>query len=380
MRFEEIARQLVETTSRLVRGRIINIMDTEGRIVASTEESRIGTLHAGACQVVRTGRPVAIEPADLARWPGAREGYNLPVFSDGRLIAVVGIFGEPEQVRDSAYILAAYTEQFFHQNALDQQNRITGELRTTYLRLLLNLDRYGTEELTEVGEALGLRLQFPVRVLALEFCGRQDALVCRQRLYRAVEELQFQNLLDPKRDVWAVTGDRLLMLKSDTGTRCLHRMLTCAETAVGAPARLGAGRPCQTLRQAPQSGAQALTLCAAPVSGVQDIQDPDCRFLYLMQRTAFREEDCIREMHSLLERQLDAGELEMLLATADAYYDCGGSVGQAADRLHIHKNTLQYRMHRLWDIVCPGTTGRFEREYLLRLCIQYHVRKASEPS
>ena len=231
-----------------------------------------------------------------------------------------------------------------------------------------------------MGEALGLRLQFPVRVLALEFCGRQDALVCRQRLYRAVEELQFQNLLDPKRDVWAVTGDRLLMLKSDTGTRCLHRMLTCAETAVGAPARLGAGRPCQTLRQAPQSGAQALTLCAAPVSGVQDIQDPDCRFLYLMQRTAFREEDCIREMHSLLEQQLDAGELEMLLATADAYYDCGGSVGQAADRLHIHKNTLQYRMHRLWDIVCPGTTGRFEREYLLRLCIQYHVRKASEPS
>ena len=116
------------------------------------------------------------------------------------------------------------------------------------------------------------------------------------------------------------------------------------------------------------------------MSGVQDIQNPDCRFLYLMQRTAFREEDCIREMYSLLEEQLDAAELEVLLATADAYYDCGDSVGQAADRLHIHKNTLQYRMHRLWDIVCPGTTGRFEREYLLRLCIQHHVRKASEPS
>ena len=74
-----------------------------------------------------------------------------------------------------------------------------------------------------------------------------------------------------------------------------------------------------------------------------------------------------------------AGACQVLLATADAYYDCGASVGRAAERLHIHKNTLQYRVHRLWELLCPGTVGRFEREYLLRLCIQYHGTKAREP-
>lgn len=37
---------------------------------------------------------------------------------------MVGIYGNPDEVRDSAYILEAYTEQFFRQNALNRQNRI----------------------------------------------------------------------------------------------------------------------------------------------------------------------------------------------------------------------------------------------------------------
>ena len=85
MRFDEIARDLVHTASRLLRGRIVNIMDTSGVIVASTDAERIGTTHEGAREVVRTGRPVAIEKSDVPRYPGAREGYNLPVLSDNRL-------------------------------------------------------------------------------------------------------------------------------------------------------------------------------------------------------------------------------------------------------------------------------------------------------
>ena len=52
MRFDEIARDLVHTASRLLRGRIVNIMDTSGVIVASTDAERIGTTHDGAREVM----------------------------------------------------------------------------------------------------------------------------------------------------------------------------------------------------------------------------------------------------------------------------------------------------------------------------------------
>ena len=150
MLFEEIASRLVHTASRLVRGRIVNIMDTDGVIVASSDPARVGTVHEGARKVVRTGRPVAIEKDDVPHYPGAREGYNLPVFSEERLIAVVGIYGNPDEVRDSAYILEAYTEQFFRQNALNRQNRIFDGLRASYLRILLNLSEGNDDRLDEL--------------------------------------------------------------------------------------------------------------------------------------------------------------------------------------------------------------------------------------
>ncbi len=210
MHFEELAQQLVQTASTLLNGRIVNIMDTRGIIVASTEAPRIGTRHEGACQVLRTRRPVAAP---------------------------------------------------------------------------------------------------------------------------------------------------------------LSKMAQALEQALGRPVRLCAGSPCTSVRQIHRAGAEAAILCDMDRTGVLDIQDASCRFFYLMQRASTRDAGFIDDMVARLARQFGDKELEVLLTTARAYYNCNGSVAQAAALLHVHKNTLQYRMHRLWDTLCPGDASPFEREYLLRLCI-----------
>ena len=58
MLLESLAKELVRVTSELVGGRTINIMNTEGYIIASTEPERIGTFHQGALEAVRTGKAV----------------------------------------------------------------------------------------------------------------------------------------------------------------------------------------------------------------------------------------------------------------------------------------------------------------------------------
>lgn len=45
MLLEELAKELVEVTSALVSGKIINIMNTSGIIVASSEHERVGSYH-----------------------------------------------------------------------------------------------------------------------------------------------------------------------------------------------------------------------------------------------------------------------------------------------------------------------------------------------
>ena len=94
MLLEDMANEIVSFTSELVGGRTINVMNTDGIIVASTEKHRIGSFHQGALEAVRTGKPVAIRADQLAQYPGAKQGYNMPLRVNGAVIGVVGIFGE----------------------------------------------------------------------------------------------------------------------------------------------------------------------------------------------------------------------------------------------------------------------------------------------
>ena len=172
--------------------------------------------------------------------------------------------------------------------------------------------------------------------------------------------------------MWAVIEDKLLVLKSGGDSGYLRRAHGCAEDAAAAAVQLCAGHLCAVLEEARTSGCEALTLGGRGECGVFDITDPQCRFAYLMRRAAEREEDFVGRMYRELGERFSGRELETMLSTAAAYYEAGGSVTKAAEALHVHKNTLQYRMRRLWEAVCPGVGGSFEREFLLRLCILYH--------
>ena len=48
-----IARRVVSELHDAIR-QPINLMDENGRIIASTDASRIGTVHSAACQAIRT--------------------------------------------------------------------------------------------------------------------------------------------------------------------------------------------------------------------------------------------------------------------------------------------------------------------------------------
>ena len=84
MLLEELAEDLVSATSGLLDGRIINIMNPDGIIIASTQPERIGTFHEGARDAAVSGKPVGIRPDQIQEYSGAREGYNMPLRVGGK--------------------------------------------------------------------------------------------------------------------------------------------------------------------------------------------------------------------------------------------------------------------------------------------------------
>ena len=47
MLLQPLAREMVEAVSGMVEGRTINLMDTKGIIVASSDPARVGSFHQG---------------------------------------------------------------------------------------------------------------------------------------------------------------------------------------------------------------------------------------------------------------------------------------------------------------------------------------------
>ena len=370
MLLEALAKELVTLTSDLVGGRTVNIMDTDGIIVASTEKTRVGTFHQGAYEAVQTGREVNIRRDQLDKYPGAREGCNLPLRVNGSIIGVVGLYGEPTEIRYLAHLLELYVAKYFQLEAMASPKLSEGELRSRILSGLL----FPTES-TQANTAALMRSQriclTPplIAVVLSNHSGTSLSLPQDQPLLSAVEQH-----LDPRRDLWGIVNDRLVMVVSARerpfGEELKEAIPTLLETR-----RLSFSAPWNAVSDIPFAYEQALALDTTASGSYNDMTEIPVRCQYFLSRTAGMEAEFLEELRSKALEIFQTKEYLVLLQTAQCYYEHSRSVTQAAQALFVHKNTLQYRMRRLLQVLDLTRCSDFQQEYLIRLLMEHEIRK-----
>lgn len=370
MLLEALAKELVTLTSDLVGGRTVNIMDTDGIIVASTEKTRVGTFHQGAYEAVQTGREVNIRRDQLDKYPGAREGCNLPLRVNGSIIGVVGLYGDPTEIRYLAHLLELYVAKYFQLEAMASPKLSEGELRSRILSGLL----FPTES-TQANTAALMRSQricLTPRLIAVvlsNHSGTSLSLPQDQPLLSAVEQH-----LDPRRDLWGIVNDRLVMVVSARerpfGEELKEAIPTLLETR-----RLSFSAPWNAVSDIPFAYEQALALDTTASGSYNDMTEIPVRCQYFLSRTAGMEAEFLEELRSKALEIFQTKEYLVLLQTAQCYYEHSRSVTQAAQALFVHKNTLQYRMRRLLQVLDLTRCSDFQQEYLIRLLMEHEIRK-----
>ncbi len=121
---------LDESTARLIVRRAmsiidypVNVMDSQGVIIASGDPQRLMQRHEGALLALAESRVVEIDAATARHLKGVRPGINLPFCFRQRQIGVIGISGEPAQVRASGELVKMAAELMVEQAALLEQNQ-----------------------------------------------------------------------------------------------------------------------------------------------------------------------------------------------------------------------------------------------------------------
>lgn len=329
----------------------VNVMDYLGIIIGSGEAERLYTRHEGAQLVLANSRVVEIDSHTARQLDGVRPGVNLPLMLDQKLIGVLGITGEPDDVRVYAELVKMTAEMLMEHRRQQADQQWRHQRSEDLLSRILLGD--SAAHLVAEAEQLGLQPQLPRQAVLLElpegatYAGAMSAwllgryanswcLPCEPGLIywcRAVGKDRDDALLLALFDEQGWPVQRMATVEPSADLACLRAACTAARDLLDYARHL---RPTVKL----------LRLASHRVA-----------LLFWRNRHDWLAEGIAEPIKHLLDNP-------QLLDTLRAWFDYSGESQACADALGIHRNSLRYRLEKIAELTgCDP----YRTEDLLRL-------------
>lgn len=376
-----IASEIVRRTTEIVGGNV-NVMDARGIIIASGDATRLGDLHEGALLALMQRRVMEIDAAVSDRLHGVRPGINLPLRCDGEFVGVVGLTGEPETLRSFGELVRMAAEMML------EQSRLTGLLsRDTRLReeLVLTLVREDASHaaLEDWARRLGIDLNQARVAAVIELDSHALGVDATANELQRLQTL----LTEPERgNLFAIVSmAQMVVLKPVEITPAgwnleehrerVHALLARLrrDSTLGVrialgnyfPGPGGLARSFYTAQTAMKTGKRR-----HPAQAAFFYADLALPVLLDGLGEGWRAEELRRPLARLYAEDRN-GLLRRTLRSWFAHHLQAGATAQA---LHIHRNTLDYRLARIAELTGMNL-GHFEERLRLYLALEFELRE-----
>lgn len=326
---------------KLINEEVI-LTDINGMIRASTNPTRIGNFHEGAVLAIQEKKAIHMTDEKVKKLRGVKYGIVLPLFIHGQPFGVIGITGTPEVVEPYAHLLQKVTELFIQDFAYrEEQERLARELELFAFDWLHS--KRWDEELIERAAFFQIDI-FSFRQVIV-FKSSQDPF-----------QLQYSDLQAVKQK-WGICQDALffrwgqekLLLFIPNRTKSLKKHevetlrnillpYTNGDLIVGVGQHLSAKDIQTSYHQAERA-----SVVAAKRKGI--VFEADLQF-DIIQYALPNE-----VKHEFIQRTIQPLENEQaLMRTLQVWFEHNLSNKAAANALHIHINTLNYRLKNISEL------------------------------
>ncbi|HCD7747556.1 TPA: helix-turn-helix domain-containing protein [Serratia marcescens] len=343
---EATARQIVQRAMGII-SHSVNVMDSNGVIIASGNPQRLFQRHEGAVLALAENRVVEIDRATAEHLKGVRPGINLPFSFRNQRVGVIGISGEPAEVRAYAELVKMAAEMMVEQAALLDQHQWEKRYREELANQLLQ-PQPNTASLEAMAAYLGLDLRQTRIVWIVELQEAQPHLL--RELLAELEATQRDaliaitgfNEMTLLRPACMAQGEWSLKLERQQAQRLQnqlkHRFRVRLIVGGFYDDPQSAYRSSLTAR-ATQAMAQRLKLRHATLF----YHDYPLPSLLCDLGEDWRAQELGRPWRTLGEQD----EKGVLRSTLRHYFSQNCDQTQTAAQLHIHVNTLRYRLQRI---------------------------------
>lgn len=329
---KQLAIHIVEQTmNRLHRN--INVMHTDGFILASGDKLRIDHIHEGAKYVAKTGEVLRITAENEQHFAYAKEGINLPIFYNEEVVCVVGITGIVEELEEISTLVQLTTEMMVHQAFLTEQSAWHEKMHQVTLEQLLLGQREDTQLLKRF-DKLQIQKKAPYFVIKMTTIQKQAAY---QTFIHFLEDLLPANVIYGalEKEAYACI---MIGYDKDAIMHILRQIYPIINRYF--QLRIGIGQcvdEIEELRYASDTASIALQY-GDPANIFNVFDDVEIYSLFKAPQSP----EMLRYVNNTL------GMLSpKLLETIEAFLANDLQLIKTADMLQIHRHTLSYRLEKI---------------------------------
>lgn len=333
---KQLANQIVEQTMlRLHRN--INVMNTNGMILASGDQLRVESIHEGAKNVAESEKPLIITEQNMHLFPKTKPGINLPIYFQTELVGVVGITGDPNEILEISTLVQLTTEMMVHQALIASQTEWKRKMRERIFDDLLHEESMG-KVLNERYSKVSFVPECPFYLSIIKATPKKQA-------YQTFVEYLEDFFIHESVLIGKYQLDEYFILTSGVQEELVKKKLSSLvkQTEKYANIKIGVGQVVDDLSK---------------IRYAYDTAKIAIEYSEPNQITTFFEHV---ELFSLLKKK-DSSEAQhfthrilknlnsKLLHTLEEYLHCNQQLSLSAEVLGIHRHTLSYRLNQIYEL------------------------------
>lgn len=338
----QIAENIVSSLKDIIHYEI-NLFDSTGTIIASTDRSRIGTSHGGARLAISTQDVVTIDSEH--QFEGAKNGINLPVLFNNSVVAVIGITGERREVEPFGNVIRKMTEILIRENwrqisRFDQRERLSNLVNTLTVR------QHDTDFASYLASVLRIDLSRKRLAVVGLLSVPSGKTPSDESLYDSLA-LRMQTLTQ---SFFSIFAQRIVLFIDENERHSLSTLLPGIKSDVSLRLRQNVVFGIGTVQTASwdywrsyeEASRAADWLLFTEEGPVKDFEDLDYGIFF----SSIPDKE-IAQFEEHVFKGLSEQEISSFQKTFDAYTGNNGSIIHGAEELFLHKNTFQNRLNRI---------------------------------
>ncbi|MBM7554473.1 CdaR family transcriptional regulator [Thalassobacillus pellis] len=332
----EIANEIVKETSLRIN-RNVNIMNNEGVIIAARDSSRVGRIHEGAIEVLKRGETLIIPSEQNETWRGAQSGINLPIVFQERVLGVIGITGDPDDIGDLGGLVKMTTELMIKQEFIASQMEWRQRTKEMIIEELLKTAP-SYDQITRGLNILQLQLQPPFIILIIQI---KERSIPNQILINKLEDVVGQG----NGIIGFININRLFIGITEVSEKNNHNQFDKIYhllKRLHIKFRMSYSLPFYQIEEFNQSYLDcdlALNISDDSKELVSFGNLEAKAFIYQINR-----KEAKRFFHRVKEN-LSKSEIQ----TLEAFFSANLNIQKTAEALFVHRNTLIYRLQRIME-------------------------------